>query len=60
MDVKAFQAQPRTPAQVLADKQKEVAARSAEFAAAAKSADSPYSEYAVTKLQQCARGHGVA
>ena len=53
VDVKAFQAQPRTPVQTLLDRQKEVASRSGEFAAAKQSADSPYSQYAVTKMQQC-------
>lgn len=51
VDVKAFQSQPRTPVQVLMDKQKEFAARSGEFAAARAAADSEYAKYAVAQLQ---------
>jgi hypothetical protein len=53
VDVKAFQANPRTPVQTLLDHQKAVAARSSEFAAAKQAAGDAYSSYAVTKKQQC-------
>jgi hypothetical protein len=52
VDVKAFQANPRTPVQTLLDHQKAVAARSSEFAAAKQAAGDAYSSYAVTKKQQ--------
>ena len=52
VDVKGFQASPRTPEQVVADKKKEVEALAAEFAAQRASADSPYAQYAVAKIQQ--------
>lgn len=52
VDVAKFQAAPRTPAQQIADRQKELAARSAEFRAEQEAADNAYLKYAVTKKQQ--------
>lgn len=52
VDIKSFQASPRTPEQVVADKKKEIEALAAEFAAQRASADSPYAQYAVAKIQQ--------
>lgn len=52
VDVRAFQAQPRTPVQVMLDRQREVAARAAEFEAEKQAAGSPYAQYTVAKMQQ--------
>lgn len=53
VDVKAFQAAPRTPIQIVADKQREVEARAGEYAAARSAAagEGAYSAYAVQALQ---------
>lgn len=55
VDVKAFQAAPRTPIQIVADKQREVEARAGEYAAARSAAagEGAYSAHAVQALQVC-------
>ncbi|GLC34318.1 hypothetical protein PLESTB_000742700 [Pleodorina starrii] len=52
VDVARFQAQPRTPAQQIVDRLKELEARSAEFKAEQDAADNDYLRYAAAKKQQ--------
>ncbi|KAG2491937.1 hypothetical protein HYH03_009670 [Edaphochlamys debaryana] len=52
VDVARFQAQPRTPAQQIVDRLKELEARSAEFKAELEAADNAYLKYAVSKKQK--------
>ncbi|KXZ54748.1 hypothetical protein GPECTOR_4g818 [Gonium pectorale] len=52
VDVARFQAQPRTPAQQIVDKLKELEARGAEFKAEVAAASNDYLRYAATKKQQ--------
>lgn len=54
VDVKAFQAQPRSPIQILADHQKELAASNEKLAADRASADGEYGQYLVAKKQDFA------
>ncbi len=46
-----FQAQPRTPAQQILDRMKELEARAAEFKAEVAAADNDYLKYAAAKKQ---------
>mmetsp|Transcript_33238 Transcript_33238/g.73506 ORF Transcript_33238/g.73506 Transcript_33238/m.73506 type:complete len:629 (+) Transcript_33238:92-1978(+) len=52
VDVAHFQAHPRTPVQQLVDRQREVAARAAEFEAEKSAASNAYAAYAVAKKQE--------
>ncbi|EFJ47258.1 mitochondrial F1F0 ATP synthase associated protein [Volvox carteri f. nagariensis] len=52
VDVASFQAQPRTPAQQILDRMKELEARAAEFKAELEAADNDYLRYAASKKQQ--------
>ncbi|GFR50416.1 hypothetical protein Agub_g12633 [Astrephomene gubernaculifera] len=52
VDVARYQAQPRTPAQQVVDRLKELEARAAEFKAELEAADNAYLRYAAAKKQQ--------